>query len=171
MDLVLLGQTVSCRPPTGEVPKDLGCYNDYVLIEAASLIRAYHDATSNLLAAPSAQTAKLEVVCHNDLSPCNFVFQKGRPTAIIDFDAAAPGPRLHDLGYAAWTWLDLESSANRVASRKVRRFSVRSEDFGARLVDLLDCLVDLRHLRPECRAQIVEMIGSGAADLRKRGAT
>jgi putative membrane protein len=32
-------------------------------------------------------------------------------------------------------------------------------------------LTDLRHLRPECRAQIVEMIGSGAADLRKRGAT
>src|SRR5277367_6034641 len=30
---------------------------------------------------------------------------------------------------------------------------------------------DLRHLRPECRAQIVEMIGLGAADLRKRGAT
>ena len=27
-----------------------------------------------------------------------------------------------------------------MASRKVRRFSVRSEDFGARLVDLLDCL-------------------------------
>jgi Phosphotransferase enzyme family len=91
----------------GEVPKDLGWYDDDVLIEAASLIRGYHDATSNLLAAPSAQTAKLEVVCHNDLSPCNFVFQKGRPTAIIDFDAAAPGPRLHDLGYAAWMWLDL----------------------------------------------------------------
>jgi hypothetical protein len=27
-----------------------------------------------------------------------------------------------------------------VASRKVRRFSVRSDDFGARLDDLLDCL-------------------------------
>src|SRR5277367_5317230 len=32
-------------------------------------------------------------------------------------------------------------------------------------------LTDLRHLRPECRAQIVEMIGSGVADLRKRSAT
>ena len=27
-----------------------------------------------------------------------------------------------------------------MASRKVRRFSVRSDDFGARLDDLLDCL-------------------------------
>ena len=32
-------------------------------------------------------------------------------------------------------------------------------------------MADLRHLRPECRAQIVEMIGSGVADLRKRSAT
>ncbi|MFD1729234.1 phosphotransferase [Rhizobium viscosum] len=47
------------------------------------------------------------MVCHNDLSPCNFVFSAGRPLAIIDFDSASPVPRMHDLGYAAWMWLDL----------------------------------------------------------------
>ena len=91
----------------GKVPQNLGWYDDDVLGEAALLIRRYHDATSSLLAAQHAQALELEVVCHNDLSPCNFVFQEGKPVALIDFDAAAPGPRLHDLGYAAWMWLDL----------------------------------------------------------------
>jgi aminoglycoside phosphotransferase (APT) family kinase protein len=104
----------------GEVPRDLGWYDDYVLIEAAALIRRYHDATSNLLSVPSGRIAELEVVCHNDLSPCNFVFQEGRPVAIIDFDAAAPGPRLHDLGYAAWMWLDLGDDDIQVDQQKHR---------------------------------------------------
>ncbi len=37
------------------------------------------------------------------------VFRDGNPVAMIDFDAAAPGLRSHDLGYAAWLWLDLGS--------------------------------------------------------------
>lgn len=93
----------------GEVPQDLGWHDDDTLVEAARLIRSYHDATASLFGSQTARIAGLEVVCHNDLSPCNFVFRLGRPVAIIDFDAAAPGPRLHDLGYAAWLWLDLGS--------------------------------------------------------------
>jgi aminoglycoside phosphotransferase (APT) family kinase protein len=84
----------------GDVPNDLGIYDDDVLSEAAQLIRAYHDASSGF--AP-----QFEVFCHNDLSPCNFVFREGKPVAIIDFDAAAPGSHLMDLGYAAWLWLNL----------------------------------------------------------------
>lgn len=34
-------------------------------------------------------------------------FRKCRPVAFIDFDAAHPGQRRHDVGYAAWLWLDL----------------------------------------------------------------
>ncbi len=91
----------------GDVPRDLSWHGDDVLIRAARLIRRYHDATEGLVASPAARAVGLEVVCHNDLSPCNFVFRSGRPMAIIDFDTASPGPRLHDLGYAAWAWLDL----------------------------------------------------------------
>jgi hypothetical protein len=29
------------------------------------------------------------------------------PAAFIDFDAAHPGSRLDDLGYAAWLWIDI----------------------------------------------------------------
>ncbi|UWU29185.1 phosphotransferase [Rhizobium sp. WSM1274] len=91
----------------GEVPADLSWHSEDVLIDAARLIRRYHDMTEGLVASAAAQGLGLEVVCHNDLSPCNFVFRSGRPLAIIDFDSASPGPRLHDLGYAAWTWLNL----------------------------------------------------------------
>jgi aminoglycoside phosphotransferase (APT) family kinase protein len=84
----------------GDVPSDLGIYDDDVLVAAAKLIRAYHDASSGFI-------PHFEIVCHNDLSPCNFVFREGKPVAIIDFDAAAPGSRVMDLGYVAWLWLNL----------------------------------------------------------------
>jgi hypothetical protein len=84
----------------GKVPADLGPFEDRVVVAAARLIRSYHDATV-------AFAGSAEVVCHNDLSPCNAVFVSGIPVALIDFDAAAPGTRLWDLGYAAWLWLDI----------------------------------------------------------------
>ena len=94
----------------GEVPAELSpAYGDDVLAAAARLVRRYHEATAPLLAAAAARSAGLEVVCHNDLSPCNAVFRSGMPVALIDFDAAVPGTRAHDLGYAAWLWLDFGS--------------------------------------------------------------
>ncbi|MGH3000102.1 MAG: phosphotransferase [Gaiellaceae bacterium] len=75
---------------------------DETVAAAGRLIRRFHDATAGVdLAAPG------EVVCHNDLSPCNFVFRDGQPVGIIDFDAAAPGERLQDIGYAIFLWLNL----------------------------------------------------------------
>lgn len=44
------------------------------------------------------------MVCHHDPGPNNVVFRDGVPTALIDFDTAAPGSPLEDLGYMAWTW-------------------------------------------------------------------
>lgn len=66
----------------------------------ARIVREYHDAT---IATGLAGTS--EVVCHNDLSPCNFTFVDGIPSAIFDFDFAAPGSRVRDLVYIAWSWL------------------------------------------------------------------
>ncbi len=43
-------------------------------------------------------------MCHHDPGPNNVVFQNGAPVALIDFDAAAPGSPLEDVGYLAWTW-------------------------------------------------------------------
>jgi hypothetical protein len=74
---------------SGEVPTELDAtISDETLAEAARLIRRYHAATARSgLAWPE------DVVCHNDLSPCNFVLRDGRTVGIIDFDSAAPGKR------------------------------------------------------------------------------
>ena len=81
-------------------------------------------------AVASTRAAGVEVVCHNDLSPCNFVFQGKTPIAIIDFDAAAPGSRAHDLGYAAWLWLDL-GSPEVTALDQQQRLATFLEAYGA----------------------------------------
>lgn len=47
----------------------------------------------------------METICHNDLAPSNVVFRAGVPVALIDWEAAAPGPRAWDLGFAAWRWV------------------------------------------------------------------
>lgn len=91
----------------GDVPSELGFIHDPALYAAATLIRKFHDLSVDLLEPTT--NADTEVICHNDPSPCNFVFQKGLPVAMIDFDAAAAGTRAYDLGYAAWLWLDFGS--------------------------------------------------------------
>ena len=73
-----------------------------LLAAAARLLGALHDAT-----AESSLRGHAEVVCHGDASPCNTAFHEGIPSAFIDFDAAHPGTRWEDVGYAAWLWLDL----------------------------------------------------------------
>lgn len=42
--------------------------------------------------------------CHNDFGLNNAVFVAERPVAMIDFDMAAPGDPLEDVGYTAWAW-------------------------------------------------------------------
>jgi serine/threonine protein kinase len=108
----------------GDVPDDLGFYDDDVLVMAAKLIRAYHDASSTF-------TPAFEVICHNDLSPCNFVFQQGKPVAIIDFDAAAPGSSVMDLAYAAWLWLNL-GDEDIEAHEQQRRLNLFLSAYGER---------------------------------------
>jgi aminoglycoside phosphotransferase (APT) family kinase protein len=120
----------------GEVPADLGFHDDEVLCKAASLIRDFHDLSAELVAAPAAIAAGIEVICHNDLSPCNFVFRDGVPMALIDFDAAAPGSRANDLGYAAWLWLDL-GSPEIAAPEQRRRLALFLKAYGTDDVPLV----------------------------------
>jgi hypothetical protein len=74
-------------------------YSDETIRLAGRLLRAFHDATtgSNLLFGRP-------VMCHHDPGPNNCVFKENRPIAFIDFDMIAPGERLEDLGYMAWSW-------------------------------------------------------------------
>ncbi len=48
------------------------------------------------------------MICHNDLSPDNTVFEpRGHASAFIDWDLAAPAPPLWDLAWAAYRFVPL----------------------------------------------------------------
>lgn len=104
----------------GFVPQELGEFNDAQCIAAAGLLRNLHDATADCAA-----KGESEVICHGDPSPCNCVFDGGQPRAFVDFDAAHPGSRGDDLGYAAWLWLDFGNIERNPESqgRRLRTFA------------------------------------------------
>jgi Ser/Thr protein kinase RdoA (MazF antagonist) len=83
----------------GWVPARFQRWTDNQITAAARLLRTFHDATrGTILAAPH------DVICHHDFGPNNVVFRDNIPVAFIDFDLAAPGNILEDIGYMAWTW-------------------------------------------------------------------
>ena len=109
----------------GEVPSDLGHFEDTQLVAAARLLREFHDATAGSALVPAGS----EVVCHNDFGPPNAVFRDNTPWAMIDFDTAAPGSRLWDLGYSAFSWLDL-GDEDYSGDEQVRRLGVFTGAYG-----------------------------------------
>jgi aminoglycoside phosphotransferase (APT) family kinase protein len=132
----------------GVVPGELSLHGDETLAAAAKLIGRYHDATAGFVAAEDAGCAGCGIVCHNDLSPCNFVFRACLPVAIIDFDAAAPGTRAQDLGYAAWLWLDI-GNEGLGASEQMRRLRVFRDAYGVEIsrADIIAAMLDRQMLR------------------------
>ena len=84
----------------GRVPGRFQYWSDRQVAAAGALLRALHDATRGCRLA-----GRHSVVCHNDPGPNNAVFSDDAvPVAFIDFDTAAPGEPLEDLGYMAWSW-------------------------------------------------------------------
>ncbi|MFB7214748.1 aminoglycoside phosphotransferase family protein [Streptomyces sp. NPDC056255] len=83
----------------GRVPARFQLWKDDQVAAAGALLRSLHEATRSCRL-----TGTSPVVCHHDPGPNNVVFRQGRPVAFIDFDTAAPGNPLEDLGYMAWTW-------------------------------------------------------------------
>jgi hypothetical protein len=79
------------------------------LAAVAGLVRELHDLTAGSCLAGDA-----EVVCHNDLSPKNTVYNTDagwwRPVAFIDWDLAGPGRRIHDVAQVCWQYLSLGPS-------------------------------------------------------------
>jgi aminoglycoside phosphotransferase (APT) family kinase protein len=82
---------------------------DAALTSAAQLLRRFHDATEGFDAHPEdlwflPPQHPVEVMCHGDFAPYNCVMSHGMVTGVFDFDIAHPGPRLWDVGYAAYRW-------------------------------------------------------------------
>ncbi|RFB11441.1 aminoglycoside phosphotransferase [Bacillus sp. HNG] len=96
----------------GNYPLKKYMLSNDVLKEIVKMLRLYHDAVSDFpLSAewkPMDNTPdKMEVICHNDFAIYNIIFNHERPVGIIDFDVAAPGPRLWDIAYTLYTCVPL----------------------------------------------------------------
>lgn len=86
----------------GFVPADIGNTTLNQLCEFMKIVRRFHDLSLRF-------TGTNQVVCHNDLSPCNTVFVDNKPVAIIDWDSACVGERWEDLTYILWLWINIGS--------------------------------------------------------------
>lgn len=96
---------------------------DQVLIDAARLLRRFHDLTAHFVIPegavfqlPPASDPPWDVICHNDFAPYNCVFRAGRLVGIIDFDTAGPGSRLWDIAYAVYRFVPLMHDAHAQAN-------------------------------------------------------
>jgi hypothetical protein len=103
----------------GHYPLDAAMRGADALVAAARLLRRYHDATVAMVSRSDLpwryadpNPARHEVICHSDVAPYNAVYRDGRPVALIDFDHAGPGPRLHDVAYAVYRFAPLASDAS-----------------------------------------------------------
>ena len=110
----------------GVSPADLGEFNEEQLSAAARLVRILHDALKDYPGSKPNQT-----ICHNDLSPCNFMFKDEMPYAVFDWDAVSPGDPLDDLAYVVWMWCDLGDSLTSLNQHQVAmRMAIILEAYG-----------------------------------------
>ena len=92
------------KVPTYPLPDYV--YDEAVLTTAAQWMRQLHDLTADFDDGNQRWRAHrrkpVEAICHNDFAPYNMVFKTGELVGLIDWDFAAPGPRLWDLSYLAY---------------------------------------------------------------------
>jgi Phosphotransferase enzyme family len=111
-------------------------YSEGNLYRVARLLRRYHDATISFSESDDATWAvkipgTAEVICHGDIGPYNTIYVRKEAVAFIDFESAAPGPRLWDVAFAVYRFARLcelsnifavsDAHLDRVAQR-IRRF-------------------------------------------------
>jgi Ser/Thr protein kinase RdoA (MazF antagonist) len=118
----------------GDVPDSEEVVSDPALAEVAALLRAFHDATADFTPPPEAvwyfeAREPAEVICHGDVAPYNTVFRDGHPVALIDFDTAHPGPRLWDVAYAAYRFVQLVEDGAAPAEQ-ARRLALFADAYG-----------------------------------------
>jgi phosphotransferase family enzyme len=89
-----------------------------LLESVAALLREYHDAidgwhpTTSTWQVPPVAAGRPEVLCHNDIAPWNLIVQRRKAFAFVDWDTVAPGPRMWDLAYLAYTFVPLAAPEN-----------------------------------------------------------
>jgi hypothetical protein len=97
---------------SGEVAMEMAPFTLAELDRVGRLIRGLHDATESFVPPADARwdvviaPDRADLICHHDLAPWNLI-RDGERWVFIDWDGAAPGSRLWDLGYAAHGFVPL----------------------------------------------------------------
>lgn len=124
----------------GWVPTKFQRWADSQVAAAGTLLRSLHEATRD-----SGLTAGHPVICHHDPGPNNTVFQDSQPVGFIDFDTAAPGDPLEDLGYMAWTWCVSSKTNAPPAPAQAAQVRILTDAYGLTATDraqVVDAMLD-----------------------------
>jgi Ser/Thr protein kinase RdoA (MazF antagonist) len=100
-------------------------FADDLLVQAAQVIRRYHDITAGSVLAQDH-----EIVAHHELGPHNTLFQENWLVGFIDWDDASPGTRLRDLANAVYNYVDVGHWANQTADEQARRVHLMCAAYG-----------------------------------------
>ncbi|GAA0366832.1 phosphotransferase [Bacillus horti] len=153
----------------GNYPLKEYMWSDETLMKVAKMLRLYHDAVSDFLFddswTPLDNTPlQHEIICHNDFAIYNIIFREQEPVGVIDFDVAAPGPRLWDIAYTLYTCAPLSRfylletgekkryTPSQDAERIRKRIQLFFDAYGE---ELKDDLVDMVILRLEGLCQLM----------------
>jgi hypothetical protein len=101
--------------PGRSVPVDREVVLDNVLVEAVTWLREFHDIAEGFRPDRPLHWRRGEqelpadqIICHNDPGTYNWIIEGGHFVAMVDWDMAAPGDRIDDLAFLAWTALPLD---------------------------------------------------------------
>nr|WP_272956560.1 aminoglycoside phosphotransferase family protein [Kribbella solani] len=134
---------------------------DAQVAAAGRLLRGFHDATRG-----SALAADRSVVCHHDPGPNNTIFQDEEPIAFIDFDMAAPGEPLEDVGYMAWTWCVSSKQSAPEAERQASQVRLLVDAYGLDAdlrSDVVDAILDRQARNVEFWRRFLDLPCPGVA--------
>jgi hypothetical protein len=120
----------------GGVGAEAGTYSLTELSSIGRMLARLHEALVSFVPPPDAVWNRLippdreEVICHNDVAPCNLV-RSGRGWVLIDWDAAAPGSRLWDIASAAQSMAGLRTQ--RAVAESAARLRAFIDGYGLEL--------------------------------------
>ena len=161
----------------GNYPLKEYMWSNSALTDIAKMLRQYHDAVSDFSLSDEWKPIDytpgiIEVICHNDFAIYNIIFDDEKPVGIIDFDMAAPGPRIWDIAYTLYTCVPLsrhyytetgkvvQYSSTTDADRIKQRIQLFFESYG--MEDLSEGFIDVVILRLQSlRQTIIRKAGEG----------
>src|SRR5438874_951264 len=118
------------------IPLPDSVFDEGHMIEAARLLRRYHDIVARFRPSPElvwrlVSPGPHELILHNDWSPWNALFRDGRFALTLDWDLAGPGPRIWDVANAAYCWVPLIAGASAIPDNRERAAKLRiAHDLG-----------------------------------------